>query len=266
MNDTHQYKLPIIHHEIERSPINQRATDGYINTTEMCKAAGKRFHNYSRLVTTNDYLEALSLETRISVSKLTHTIKGNPPELQGTWVHPQVAIHLAQWLSPKFAVQVGKWVFEWISGQGGGRLPDHVRRYVVNQHKIPNTHFSMLNQMFLHLLAPLENHGYILPASMVPDIALGKMFSKWLRDSGYNPDNFPTYSHEFLDQRLTVEARLYPNELITKFNVQLDTWLRDGRAEKYFSKRDPKSIEPLNKVLELPSPSVQQVVPQGAKN
>ena len=47
MNDTHQYKLPIIYHEIEKSPIYQRAMDGYINATEMCKAAGTRFHNYS---------------------------------------------------------------------------------------------------------------------------------------------------------------------------------------------------------------------------
>ena len=58
---------------------------------------------------------------------------------------------------------------------------------------MPNTHFSMLNQMILRILAPLETHGYILPDKMIPDIALGKMFSKWLRDSGYNPDKFPYY-------------------------------------------------------------------------
>ena len=91
---------------------------------------------------------------------------------------------------------------------------------------------------------------------MMPDIALGKMFSQWLRDSGYEPETFPTYNHEFLDNRPTVEARLYPNELITEFNLQLDTWLRDGRAQKYFSKRDSNSIAPLSEVLALPQPSV----------
>ena len=256
MNDTHQYKLPIICHEIEKSPINQRATDGYINATEMCKAAGKRFFNYSQLNTTRDYLEVLSSETGIPVSELIQTIKGGPPQLQGTWVHPKVAIHLAQWLSPKFAVKVSDWVFDWLSGQGGGTLPDHVRRYVINQHKIPHTHFSMLNQMILRILAPLETHGYILPDDMMPDIALGMMFSKWLRDSRHKPDEFPTYSHEFLDHRPIVPARLYPNELITEFKAQVDTWFRDGRAEKYFSKRDAKSIEPLSRVLALPPPSV----------
>ena len=36
---------------------------------------------------------------------------------------------------------------------------------------------SRLDQMTLRLLAPLEDHGYILPAHLIPDIALGKMFS-----------------------------------------------------------------------------------------
>ena len=31
-----------------------------------------------------------------------------------TWVHPQVAINIAQWISPEFDVQVSKWIFELI--------------------------------------------------------------------------------------------------------------------------------------------------------
>ena len=42
-------------------------------------------------------------------------IRGGNPQLQGTWVHPYVAINLGQWLSPKFSVQVSKWVFEWMN-------------------------------------------------------------------------------------------------------------------------------------------------------
>ena len=170
------YQLPIIYHEIEESTINQRAIDGYINATAMCKAAGKRFNNYSQLSSTNAYLVELSSVTGIPVTGLVQQIRGGVPELQGTWVHPYVAVHLAQWLSPKFAVQVSKWVYDWVGGRGN--LPDHVRRYVINQHKIPHTHFSMLNQMYLRLLAPLEIRGYILPNKLMPDIALGKMFSK----------------------------------------------------------------------------------------
>jgi KilA-N domain len=47
--------------------------------------------------------------------------KGGDPKLeQGTWAHPQVAIHCAQWCSPEFAVLVTRWVFEWMSQ---GRTP-----------------------------------------------------------------------------------------------------------------------------------------------
>ncbi|MGB3205956.1 MAG: KilA-N domain-containing protein [Crinalium sp.] len=35
--------------------------------------------------------------------------------LQGTWIHPQVAIHLAMWLNPDFAVLVTEWVVTWMS-------------------------------------------------------------------------------------------------------------------------------------------------------
>jgi len=50
------------------------------------------------------------------ISELVRIIKGFGVQ-QGTWVHPQVAIHLGQWASPKFAVQVSKWVFEWMQGK-----------------------------------------------------------------------------------------------------------------------------------------------------
>jgi hypothetical protein len=45
----------------------------------------------------------------IPITELVQSIRGGTPELQGTWVHPQVAIALAQWLSPEFAVKVTKW-------------------------------------------------------------------------------------------------------------------------------------------------------------
>ena len=249
-----QAELALIPHEIESFKIDQRAMDGYINATVMCKAAGKQINSYTRLETTAAYLKALSSETRIPVSDLIQHIRGGSPSLQGTWVHPRVAIHQAQWLSPRFAVLVSGWVFEWLSGGNPRGLPDHVRRYMLNRPKIPPTHFSMLDQMTLRLLAPLEDQGYMLPADLMPDISLGRMFSEWLRDQGYDPNTFPVYNHEFLDHRPIVQARLYPNELMTNFNQQLERWLSDGRAQRYFGARDPDSIEPLDSVLSLLSP------------
>ncbi len=248
-----QAEMALIPHEVENRIVQQRASDGYINATALCKAAGKQFHGYARTGPTQRFLQALEAETHRSVSELVQSVRGGPPDQQGTWVHPYVAINLAQWLSPQFAVQVSIWVHEWMSGKGAreARIPDHIRRYLVNRPKLLEwpTHFSMLDQMTLRLLAPLEAEGYTLPAKLMPDIALGLMFSKWLRTKGEDPNSFPTYNHEFLDHRPTVKARLYPNRLITAFNRQLDKWLSDGRARKYFGSRDEEAITPLDRVL-----------------
>ncbi len=253
-----QSEMPLIDHEVQDRIVQQRASDGYINATALCKAAGKRLYDYGRLGITARFLEALKAETGIPVSELVQRVRSGPPDQKGTWVHPYLAVNLAQWLSPQFAVQVSIWVHAWMDGSPAqhARLPDHVRRYLVNRHKIPATHFSMLDQMTLRLLAPLESHGYILPAKLMPDISLGRMFSKWLRGNGHDPDSFPTYEHEFLDHRPNVPARLYPNELMTEFNQQLDNWLRDGRARQYLGDRDADAILPLDRVLAaLPPPA-----------
>jgi len=43
--------------------------------------------------------------------QLLDTKKGNTNEFnQGSWVHPDLAIQLAQWLSPIFAIQVSSWI------------------------------------------------------------------------------------------------------------------------------------------------------------
>ena len=41
--------------------------------------------------------------------------KGNSTKYQqGTWIHPDLGIHLSQWISPEFSLQVSKWVRELI--------------------------------------------------------------------------------------------------------------------------------------------------------
>ena len=247
-----QAELSLIVHKVENRIVQQRAVDGYINATAMCKAAGRPWNRYWSTGPTQRYFQALSAETGITVSQLAQRVRGGPPDEQGTWVYPDAAVHLAQWLSPQFAVWVSRWVREWMTGQlARTGFPDHIRRYAINQAKIPSTHFSMLNQMTFRLLGPLELQGYIVPAELMPDISLGKMFSGWLRERGEDPTSFPTYQHEFLpgDTRPVVPARLYPNRLMTDFNRQLDKWLRDGRARKYFGNRDPEAILPLDHVL-----------------
>lgn len=243
--------FPVIEHSISNVPdvIGQRAVDGYINATSLCQAAGKALSHYLSLKSTNDFLDELSRSLGIPRDLLVHKITAGPNNKRGTWVHPQIAINIGQWASPQFAVLVSQWVFDWMNG-GANFVPDHIKRYLVNRSKIPLTHFSMLDQMTLRLLAPLEEKGYLISNGMMPDISLGRMFSSWLRRQGYDPDSFPTYQHEFIDGRAPVPARLYPNELMTAFNLELQTWLTNGKAVKYFGDRDAASILPLNQVIQ----------------
>jgi len=249
-----QLMIPgFIDREAENEIISQRVTDGYINATAMCKAAGKQMKHYNELSVTKAFLSELSAAVGIPTTRLVLSISGGTPQLQGTWVHPQVAVNLAQWLSPKFAVLVTQWVAEWMSGGVNSlSLPYHLRRYMANMNNVPFGYFSMLNEVTLHLIGPLEALGYTVTSKQIPDISLGKTFSKHLRDMGYPVDTYPHYSHHYEDGRV-VQARAYPNELIgdlRKFFVE--TWLRE-KSVNYFADRDPKALPYLREFLALPN-------------
>ena len=73
----------LISHEVENSVIFQRASDGYVNATAMCKATDKQFHDYSRIGPTQEFLSELSSETGIPVSELILSVRGGDVSLQG---------------------------------------------------------------------------------------------------------------------------------------------------------------------------------------
>ena len=178
----------LIGHSLDGEVIPQRPRDGYINATLLCKKAEKLFGNYRQLARTQAFLEELSLDIGIPISNLVQVIRGRGDRLQqGTWVHPRVAINLGQWISPAFDVKVSGWVTDWMMGRDvpGAFMPEHVRRFLKNRAKIPHTHFSMLNEIYLNLFATLEDYGVIPPDKIMPDISTGRMFSGFLRSKGH---------------------------------------------------------------------------------
>lgn len=242
-----QQHLDLIPHRVGGDLVCQRPSDGYINATAMCQATGKRFHDYARIGPTQAFLAALSAETGIPVSMLVQTLSGGDVRIQGTWIHPQVAINLATWCSATFAVQVSKWVYDWMSGRAAIRpqLPYHLRRHLANHPNVPPGHFSILVEMTTLLIAPMEALGYTLPERMLPDISQGKIFCRFLREEwGINTDAFPTYQHDFEDGR-TVFPKAYPDDMLAAFRRHFWTvWLPE-RAEEYFGSRDRAALEHL---------------------
>jgi hypothetical protein len=91
--------------------IENREEDNYINVTNLCKAGGKEFKAWNRLERTKAFLQVLSSSVLIhTVELIKYNIGGNGE--RHTWVHPQVAINIAQWISPHFDVKVSSWVYE----------------------------------------------------------------------------------------------------------------------------------------------------------
>lgn len=250
--------LSLIPHQIDGNTIEQRVIDGYINATDMCAAANKRFIDYSTEYYTQAFVNALSAEIGIPSTELIQQVKegiGAAPTKQASWIHPQIAVHLAQWLSPKFAVQVTKWVTEWVSNSAtSSQMPYHLKRYMANRNNIPHTHFSILNELTIALIAPLESNGYTLPEHLVPDISEGKMFAKWLRDEhSINTKTLPSYDHTYPDGRV-VSAKLYPNNLLPHFREHFhEVWI-PNRAAGYFNEKDPKALPYLDRMLLIAAP------------
>jgi hypothetical protein len=95
--------------------ISRRTSDGYVNATAMCQAGAKRWPDYIRLDRSQAYIAALSPVVGICTTGpdgLIQVRQGGQPHLQGTWVHPRLAIDLARWIAPAFAVWMDGWFLE----------------------------------------------------------------------------------------------------------------------------------------------------------
>jgi hypothetical protein len=100
--------------------------DGFINATAICKAGGKQFKHWNSLESTKELVKVLEdsenlkngqefknvgyiLKDGITTFKTIQSTKG---KYGGSWIHPDLAVQLAQWISPTFALQVSRWVRE----------------------------------------------------------------------------------------------------------------------------------------------------------
>jgi hypothetical protein len=94
--------------------IESRAEDNFINATQLCKAGGKKFKDWDRLDSTKELIKELEKSIGVDANcKLIDKKVGGSHS--GSWVHPDLAVPLAQWISPAFTIQVSKWIREWRS-------------------------------------------------------------------------------------------------------------------------------------------------------
>lgn len=128
-------KIQKVIREVNGITVEQRSIDGFINATAMCVAHSKKIDSWFRTDETLELFEALAIDLSIKysdlsileVSKLSATKyaeifpdllivkQGSPKNGGGTWLHPDLAVQLAQWCNKPFALQVSRWVREWMT-------------------------------------------------------------------------------------------------------------------------------------------------------
>lgn len=102
----------------KNNEIEQRL-DGYINVSQLCNTHGKRLNNWTRSVSGNAYLQAVSEATRIRVGDLIEVKDGIP-----TYAHPDVAVEIARWVSPAFGIWCNRAVRSFFINQRPALPPD----------------------------------------------------------------------------------------------------------------------------------------------
>lgn len=130
-------KIEKVTHEVNGIAVEQRVTDGFINATAMCVAHEKDVNDWFRLKGTFELFSVLakdvginlntadsrdSVTAKLSATKygeiypgLVFLKRGSPDKGGGAWLHPDLAIQLAQWCSAAFAIQVSRWIREWMT-------------------------------------------------------------------------------------------------------------------------------------------------------
>lgn len=80
--------------------------DVYICATQMARGFNKSPYDWLKTQAAQEYIEAVSAETKISGSELVITRKGGGSiqTTQGTWMHKDVAMEFARWLAPVFGL------------------------------------------------------------------------------------------------------------------------------------------------------------------
>lgn len=162
--------------------------DGYINATELCKAAGKNVLGYIRKRSTKDFLEALADEQRIPASELMQRRNGNR---RGIWIHPGIAPHFAKWLKPGDTA--------WLAG------------LLANRSRVLHGHFSALELVTAGFVVPMIVSGVPLRDDHRLDKSWEANWGTHLSSSGYSMASLPTYSHPERDGCGLI--RVYPNSL-----------------------------------------------------
>jgi hypothetical protein len=133
--------------------------------------------------------------------------------------------------------------------------PNFVVRFNDNWDRTDKGYFSVISELFVRLYGRFERVGYLIPnkafdgKEIRPDVSVGLLFAKHLRDSHPEYANdYKMYSHKFPNGN-EFDARQYKNDLLPLFIKFIDEHWMPLSAQKYFKPRDPVALDYLPKLL-----------------
>jgi len=257
MADANGQQVALIPHDYQGQVITQRSRDGYINATAMCRAVGKEWSRYKENKSTKDFFSALALDLGLTEAQLALTVLGTPggdARNQGTWVHPQVAVHLAQWLSPEFAVKVSRWVTDWLFGKGKQNLAwrQFQDRISLTHNSVPEGYFCIFHET-APIYATIIEGGVNPGTKMILDISAGQHWGIHWRKQKLNvqfgePRKYEHHYPEYFPQALSNPQKpwCYPEAALPEFR----RWMRDvfeqDKLRNYFEDQVRKEKLPAN--------------------
>lgn len=150
--------LPLVLVDATAEALNiELRPDGYVNATKLCQAVGRDWKNYYKSAGTKEFLKALAEYTHTPTTRRVFgekcLVDVGKSRVQHSWVHPDVAIHLAQWLSPHVAVAVSAMIRQFAADH-----PDQAMHQMT----------EALQKTVEDSWPPLQGFVYILQTDLVP--------------------------------------------------------------------------------------------------
>lgn len=157
--------------------------DGYVMATKLCQASMKQLNKWMKSPEKQQVVDFLKNKLQMEEKDLIQVKRGgNNKNAQGTWVHPDLGIHLANWCSPVFSVQVSHWIRElMITGSveiGNEKSTEHIQQSLKQRME----HAEQLNTSLLQENKRLQekydklylNHQYYLKRKKLHKLPEGK--------------------------------------------------------------------------------------------
>jgi prophage antirepressor-like protein len=253
-----QYSLQVFHdHDNDRFRVIDKNGDPWFVLADVCRKLGLTNPSQAAAALDDDEKDALRISDGIGRNQTTIIVsESGLYELIMRSTKPE-AKRLRKWVTKEVLPSIRK-----TGGYGhnsGYAFPDFIRRANENWRRVTPGHFSVCNEVAIHLYGRLERAGRVIASRAPdgkqnrPDVSVGLVFAKWLKD--HHPhlaDSHSTYLHK--TDEWEGEVRQYPHSMWLMFvNFLDDVWI-PKYAEAYLKVRDPASLPYLQMALQPPTP------------